>query len=288
MSFKFIKQVFSFPPTNYWHMLYALDIYTKSYLCSHRLKMNLRITLILLSTLCMICAGQGVRPMGDETYSTVLKVLKGEFDVPVADRMKTQHWVWRNRDKYSLSDDGKSVLCNGRVVVKKSDIPALAKRGFDATKGSNARKVNIRLREKYSGLSEKTVQQAFDSSRQCQLLRAKFPNKPPLKPITAKHVQTRHQTDLVDMTGWRVTHGRPIYKYILTVPDVFSRYVWLKPLKGKSSRVIAQHLADIYMEDTARHIRRPYHTAKSLWTVQCSGASNFNSWSRCHNSHSTF
>ena len=112
----------------------------------------------------------------------------------------------------------------------------------------NARKVNIRLREKYSGLSEKTVQQAFDSSRQCQLLRAKFPNKPPLKPITAKHVQTRHQIDLVDMTGWKVTHGRSIYKYILTVQDVFSRYVWLKPLKGKSSRVIAQRLADIYME----------------------------------------
>ncbi len=214
--------------------------------------MILRIMLLLLSTLCVICVGQGLRPMDNETYSVVLKVLKGEFDVSVADRTKTQRAalvrVWRNRHQYSLSDDGKSILCNGKIVVKKSDIPDIAKKGFDATKGSNTRKVNIRLREKYSGLSEKAVQRAFHSSRQCQLLRAKFPNRPPLKPITAKQVQERHQIDLLDMTGWKVTHGRVTYKYVLTVQDVFSRYVWLEPLKGKSSHEIARHLEDIYME----------------------------------------
>lgn len=37
------------------------------------------------------------------------------------------------------------------------------------------------------------------------------------------------------------------YTWERYLQDVFSRYVWLKPLKGKS-REIAQHLADIYME----------------------------------------
>ena len=50
------------------------------------------------------------------------------------------------------------------------------------------------------------------------------------------------------MTGWKISHGRVTYKYVLTVQDVFSRYVWLKPLKGKSSHEIARHLQDIYME----------------------------------------
>lgn len=50
------------------------------------------------------------------------------------------------------------------------------------------------------------------------------------------------------MTGWKDTHGRATYKYVLMVQDVFSRYVWLKPLKGKSSHEIARHLEDIYME----------------------------------------
>lgn len=113
-------------------------------------------------------------------------------------------------------------MCIGKFVVKKYDIPELAKTRFDVTKGSSARKVNIRLREKYSGLSEKAVQQALDSSRQCQLLRAKFPSRPPLKPITAKQVQARHQINLLDMTGWKVTHRRVTYKYVLMVQDVFS------------------------------------------------------------------
>ena len=73
-------------------------------------------------------------------------------------------------------------------------------------------------------------------------------NKPILKPIKAKEVQTRHQIDLVDMNKWKVWYGKATYRYILTVQDVFSRYVWLKPLKGKSSSEIANHLKSIYSE----------------------------------------
>lgn len=38
------------------------------------------------------------------------------------------------------------------------------------------------------------------------------------------------------------------YRYILTVIDVFSRYMWLKPLKRNSSFEIAKHLYKIYCE----------------------------------------
>lgn len=38
------------------------------------------------------------------------------------------------------------------------------------------------------------------------------------------------------------------YQYILTVLDVFSRFVWLRPLPGKSSDVIAKELKKIYVE----------------------------------------
>lgn len=69
-----------------------------------------------------------------------------------------------------------------------------------------------------------------------------------MKPITAKPVQERHQIDLLDMTEWKVSHGRATYKYVLTVHNVFSRYVWLKAPRRKTSHEIAQHLANIYME----------------------------------------
>ena len=38
------------------------------------------------------------------------------------------------------------------------------------------------------------------------------------------------------------------YKYILTVQDIFSRYVWLRPLQGKSSHGVANKLAKLYYE----------------------------------------
>lgn len=105
--------------------------------------------IFLLTTLCLVCARQGLRPMDDETYDIILKALRGEFHVPVADRTKCQRSalvrLWRNRNQYSLSDDRESILWNGKLVLKMSAIPEIAKTGYDATKGSNAWKVNIRL-----------------------------------------------------------------------------------------------------------------------------------------------
>lgn len=50
------------------------------------------------------------------------------------------------------------------------------------------------------------------------------------------------------MGKWKISQGRFTYRYILTVLDVFSRYTWLRPLKGKHSSEIAKHLDDIYSE----------------------------------------
>lgn len=106
----------------------------------------------------------------------------------------------------------------------------------------------VRLKGHYTGISENRIQGALDTSRHYQHLQARFVNKPILKPIRAKDVQTRHQIDLVNMNKWKVKYGKATYRYILMVQDVFSRYVWLKPLTGKSSSEIAKHLSSIYGE----------------------------------------
>lgn len=64
--------------------------------------------------------------------------------------------------------------------------------------------------------------------------------------IQAKEVQDRHQIDLLGKM--KISYGQALYRYILTVMDVFSRYMWLKPLKRKSSVEIAKHLNKIYRE----------------------------------------
>lgn len=39
-----------------------------------------------------------------------------------------------------------------------------------------------------------------------------------------------------------------LYRYVLTVIDVFSSFLWFRPLESKSKRVIASELEYIYME----------------------------------------
>ena len=38
------------------------------------------------------------------------------------------------------------------------------------------------------------------------------------------------------------------YQYILTIQDVFSRYLWLRPLTYKTSKVVSKALGDLYIE----------------------------------------
>ena len=40
-----------------------------------------------------------------------------------------------------------------------------------------------------------------------------------------------------------------VYRYVLSVMGVFSRYIWLRPLARKTSRAVAAELKAIYMEN---------------------------------------
>lgn len=60
--------------------------------------------------------------------------------------------------------------------------------------------------------------------------------------------QVRHQIDLIDMVKNAVKWKGKVYKYILTVQDIFSRYLWLRPLERKTSMHIARELRDLYTE----------------------------------------
>ena len=173
--------------------------------------------------------------MDDVTYSVIVSVLKGEFLIPVCERTREQRSAivrfWRNRDIYSLDVDGQSLLCDGKIVLGASHIGKVVQEGFRKTKGAGSRKMKRRLAEVYSGLSEKTVRGTLEKSRKYQLMKPKFRNKAAQHPVRAREVQTRHQIDLIDMTQWEVEYKDVKYKYVLSLLDVFSRHVWLKPLQ---------------------------------------------------------
>lgn len=60
-------------------------------------------------------------------------------------------------------------------------------------------------------------------------------------------MQVRHQVDLMDL-GKRgsVEFKGIVYRYVLSVMDVFSRFIWLRPLASKTSKAVAAELKAIH------------------------------------------
>ncbi len=126
---------------------------------------------------------------------------------------------------------------------------------FDGTKGSGAAKLACGLRDNFVRLSHDKIQNILNTDKGHYCQNAKFMNKAALKPVRAKDVQIRHQIDLMDMgSKGSVKMNGKLYRYVLIVIDVFSRFIWLHPLTNKSSRDVAKELESIYMEHGAPRI----------------------------------
>ena len=83
-----------------------------------------------------------------------------------------------------------------------------------------------------------------------QQQRTTFANKAPLIPIIAAAPMKRNQIDLVDMIGFPPCASPDgfSYRYVLSVIDVFSRYLILRPLSRKTSSAVAAQLLQIYCD----------------------------------------
>ena len=85
----------------------------------------------------------------------------------------------------------------------------------------------------YRGLSRRIIQHSLNSMKQQQKVRPQ--NKAPLRPIRASRVQERHQVDLVSMVSMPATIDGDAYKYIISVIDIFNRFLFLRPLQTKET-----------------------------------------------------
>ena len=81
-----------------------------------------------------------------------------------------------------------------------------------------------------------------------QILNAKFTNKKIHRPINSKQINGRHQLDVVNMKKYKIYQRGVSYNHILSVMDVFSRYVWLFPMSNKKSNTVIHHLEILYQQ----------------------------------------
>ena len=149
--------------------------------------------------------------------------------------------LWRSRGQLSIPEENsKEVLFYKYLqVLRSSEDNRVVTDEFHRTKGSGARKIVCSLKENFVGLSKNRVQDILNRDKLHYLRDARFLNKAILKLIRARDVQVRHQVDRMDLgKRRRVEFKGIVYRYVLSVMDFCSRFIWLRPLSSKNSKAV--------------------------------------------------
>jgi len=210
------------------------------------------------------------RAISDATYTELVKILESESSVTFRDMTPPAKSAYRlvHRHKEQLVLDmvfdpidgsEKERVCymptrdrtKKLILLRHSEVDKVINLYYERCKGDGARKLYKTITQIYCGLSERKIQAALNRSTKRQELKPTFSNKPPLKPVQASSVWKQVQADLVSMEHMPSAVGETTYKYVLSVIDVFSHFLILRPVASKSAAEIADILTGIFAEHGA-------------------------------------
>lgn len=134
---------------------------------------------------------------------------------------------------------------NRTILLQNHEVQSCINVYFTKYKGVGARKLHKRICSSFCGVSEREIQAFVNRQQISQTLHPKFINKEPPKPVTSPRVMDRIQMDIVDLQRSEVESDGRTYKYVLVVMDVFSRFLFLRPLTSKSSTEVASHVLSL-------------------------------------------
>ena len=98
----------------------------------------------------------------------------------------------------------------------------------------------------FSGIGQDTVQASLNKNPHRALVKPKFSNKEDLKPVLASQPYDHVQIDLVDFRSMPSTLHGTVYNHVLSVLDIFSRFLVLRPLTNTESLELANQLREIF------------------------------------------
>ena len=204
---------------------------------------------------------QSPAAIGDEVYDKILNCLRANIILKCRHNMsssekKVYHFLKKGIFTFSCIYDPVYSRENDRIVTREKEATMIVPRKgevddiisffYNAFKGEGARKLFPRIRRHYTVISIKRIQKWVNSNEDHFKTNPIFSNKPPLTPVISNSVQGCNQIDLVDMRSMAVSTNGTQYNYVLSVLDVFSRYLWLRPLSGKNSVEVLKNLKQIF------------------------------------------
>ena len=134
------------------------------------------------------------------------------------------------KDRAVTTDEG-----NLKIVPQKGEIDKIVSFFYHMYKGEDTRKMQPRITRFYTAISIKRIQKWLSSNENHFKINPIFNNKPSLSPVLSKTIQGCNQIDLVDMRSMSVAKDGVEYNYILSLLDVFSRFLELRLLPTKIS-----------------------------------------------------
>ena len=109
-------------------------------------------------------------------------------------------------------------------MLRLSEVDKLVAEKFERIKGSGARRLVSNLRHVFVGLGWTKVQNILNSDTLHYRKNAKFLNKDALKPIRTRSNEASRGYD-GHGKGGTVSLNKKSYQYVLSIMDVFSRFV---------------------------------------------------------------
>ncbi|KAL8598485.1 hypothetical protein ACOMHN_051273 [Nucella lapillus] len=188
--------------------------------------------------------------MGGEKYKTIIQLVEGNFKTPVKKRTQIQlnaiGQFYRNKDAFYVKD--KLLFYNGRQVVVTDSTHTIIDQNLKDTLGCGSRHMAHILTTRYANISERHIKSCFAKSKRHHVSYPTFTNRSRFVPVTARNVNERWQIDLVDMKTNSACDGEKSFRYILSIIDVFSRFLILRPLQNKSSKGVQREMEKIFAE----------------------------------------
>ena len=140
-------------------------------------------------------------------------------------------------------------MVGGQYVIfpKRSEVTNILAFCYKEYKGEGANKLHRRISESYFGVSRRNVQHFLNTNKEHFMRQPQLTNIPPLQPVISHTVNSRHQIDLVSFhdDDPQLKDGI-VYSYVLSVLDVFSRFLFLRPTTSKQPGEIKEILIGIY------------------------------------------
>ena len=152
-------------------------------------------------------------------------------------------------DEFTIIGDKLFYKPSNLEVVYDDDVESVLQKEYDDPQvgiGMGIRSFYNKITDKYLNIRRDQVQEFIEKQPSYQLTK---PDKKPInKPIISDYPNERWASDLVDMSTYSKSNRR--FRYILTVIDYFTKYVFAVGLKNKTPESIIKGLEKIYHEQS--------------------------------------